>query len=282
MMTQSGRTIKGECEMAYKKMDGSELLLAAHRGDLKHYPENTLPAFQAALDAHMDMIETDVHMTKDGVLILMHDANTLRTTGHSGLISEMTLQEIKNLDAGSWKDARFAGTRVPTVREFLELIRDTDMLVNWELKDYPGDLGDEWAFECVDKLVALIREYGMSERSMMNSFSDRLLEHVRESYGREFVIHGQGIYRARRSKDDPKMDEKDLFDWVCLYPEAAGKLAIDYLENWAYCRENGVLTCILLPDTLENYQKSIELGCRMFTSNDIHAAEKVLKALGER
>lgn len=268
--------------MAIKKMDGSEILLAAHRGDLKNYPENTIPAFKAALDAGMDMIETDIHMTKDGELVIIHDHNTLRTTGFDGVVNEMTLAELKALDAGSWKDEKFTGTRIPTVREFIELIKDTDMLVNWELKDYPTTCGDAWAFECADKLVALIREYGMEKRSMMNSFSDRLLEYIKKTYGDEYIIHGQGIYKARRSKDEPEMDEKDFFDWVCVYPEEPGKLAIDFKENWDYCNENGVLTCILLPDTVENYKKCLEYGCKMFTSNDIYTAEKVMKELGVR
>ena len=80
-------------------MNGNSIILAAHRGDRKTCPENTMPAFERAIAFGVDMIETDIHMTKDGELIIMHDRNTVRTTGHDGLTDQMTLAEIKALDA---------------------------------------------------------------------------------------------------------------------------------------------------------------------------------------
>ena len=156
-------------------MKGNRVILAAHRGDRKTAPENTMPAFEKALDFGADMIETDVRMTKDGELILMHDRNAVRTTGYDGFTNEMTLAEIKTLDAGELFSEGYANTEVPTVREFINLIKDTNMLVNWELKDYPTELGDELAFTAADKLIDLIEASGLTERSMVNSFSDRVL-----------------------------------------------------------------------------------------------------------
>ena len=263
------------------KYDG-RIILAAHRGDRKHFPENTMPAFEAALRMGADMIETDVHMTRDGELIIMHDRSALRTCGEDVIINDMTLEEVKRLDAGATFDAKFAGTQVPTVREFLEWIAPTGMMVNWELKDYPCDVGEERAFECADKLINLIIEFKMEKKSMLNSFSSRVLEHCVNRMGHEILIHGQGIYNARRSKDDPDTDEADLFDWCCVYPKAQGESALDNPEGFDYCLDHSILPCILLPDTVENYQKAIDLGVRMFTSNDIATADKVLRELGER
>ncbi len=263
-------------------MDGSSVLLAAHRGDKKNYPENTMPAFEAALRAGVDMIETDIRITSDGELILIHDRNALRTTGFDGFVIEMTLAQIKALDAGSFLSEEFIHTRIPTVREFLEWIAPTQLLVNWELKDYPYELGDAVAFACADKLISLIREYGMDQRSMINSFSNRLLEHIRQQWGHTFPIHGQGIHHCRRAKDTSIMEEKDLFDWCCLYPEESGKSPVHYRENFDYCLEHGILPCVCITDTLEDYQKAIQYGCKMFTSNDIYAATEILRALGAR
>lgn len=105
-----------------------KVILAAHRGDRKTCPENTMPAFEKALAFGVDMIETDIHMTKDGELIIMHDCNTKRTTWHDGLIDQMTFGEIKALDAGGWFSGEFKNTSVPSVQEFIERIKDTQIL----------------------------------------------------------------------------------------------------------------------------------------------------------
>ena len=94
--------------------------VAAHRGNAAYFPENTMASFRSAAELKPDMIETDVHMTRDGELILMHDHTVDRTTNGTGLIREKTLAEMRALDAGSWKDETFRGEKVPTFREFLE------------------------------------------------------------------------------------------------------------------------------------------------------------------
>ena len=114
-------------------MDGSRIILAAHRGDRKNCPENTMPAFESALRLGVDMIETDVRMTKDGHLILIHDLEVKRTTGACGKVNEMTLAELRRLDAGSWFSSEFSDTVIPTVAEFIELIKDADVMINWVL-----------------------------------------------------------------------------------------------------------------------------------------------------
>ena len=80
-------------------MDGTRIILAAHRGDKKRYPENTLPAFEAALRFGVDMIETDVHMTRDGHLIIMHDRNLKRTAGYDGFTYEINETAFTNPEA---------------------------------------------------------------------------------------------------------------------------------------------------------------------------------------
>ena len=158
-------------------MNGSRIILAAHRGDRFNYPENTMPAFESAVSLGVDMIETDVRMSKDGELELMHDRSALRTTGIDKNIDEMSLLEIRSLDAGcTFKNPVIA--KIPTVREFLEYIKNANIMVNWEFKVYPTDFDTDTAFEVVDKLVKLIDEYDMVDRSMMNSFSAKCLPQI--------------------------------------------------------------------------------------------------------
>lgn len=97
--------------------------VVGHRGTVKFAPENTIPAIKAAIDLGVDLIEIDIRETKDGELVLMHDETVNRTTNGSGNLSDMTLDEVKQLDAGSWFSDKFTGTRVPTLREALAAMR---------------------------------------------------------------------------------------------------------------------------------------------------------------
>ncbi len=93
--------------------------LCAHRGAMSTHPENTLSALQEAVRLGAQMIEFDIQLTKDGALVLMHDATVDRTTDGKGKVGDLTLAELKALDAGSKLDKRFAGTRIPTFEEAL-------------------------------------------------------------------------------------------------------------------------------------------------------------------
>ena len=118
------------------------IAVAAHRGNSRYFPENTMAAFRSAVELQPDMIEMDVHMTSDGVLICMHDHMVDRTTDGEGLIREKTLAQMQALDAGSWKGEAFRGEKVPTFVEFLDFMRDyPDILLNVELKDYHAHSG---------------------------------------------------------------------------------------------------------------------------------------------
>lgn len=110
--------------------------VVAHRGLLLHAPENTLANFRACLELRLGF-EFDVHRTKDNHLVCIHDDTLDRTTTGTGEVAEMTLKEIRPLDAGSWFDAKFAGEQVPTVEEVLKLVaqfEQHDLLITVDLK----------------------------------------------------------------------------------------------------------------------------------------------------
>lgn len=98
-------------------------LIVAHRGLLRHAPENTLANFRACLELRIGF-EFDVERTKDGHLVCIHDSTVDRTTNGIGKVSALTLAEIREFDAGSWFDEKFAGEKVPTVDEVLQLIAE--------------------------------------------------------------------------------------------------------------------------------------------------------------
>jgi glycerophosphoryl diester phosphodiesterase len=122
---------------------GEPAFVAGHRGDRADAPENTLPAFEAAFASGLSIVETDVQLTADGVPVLLHDSTVDRTTNGSGDISELTIDEVEKLDAGSWFDTSFRGTRIPRLADFLDLLAATPhkkALI--ELKEYwtPNDI----------------------------------------------------------------------------------------------------------------------------------------------
>jgi glycerophosphoryl diester phosphodiesterase len=122
------------------KGDQQKMINIAHRGASGHAPENTMAAFQKGFDMKVDYIEFDVHMTKDGELVLMHDLTVDRTTNGHGYVSDLTLDEIKQFDAGSWFHEDFVGEKVPTFEETLDAFRGKVGLLI-ELKSperYPG------------------------------------------------------------------------------------------------------------------------------------------------
>ncbi len=91
-----------------------------HRGAASLAPENTFAGFDLALELGVDAIETDVQKTKDGRLVIFHDSQVQRTTNGSGVLQELTWDELEKLDAGSWFHPRFKGEKIPLLTDFLE------------------------------------------------------------------------------------------------------------------------------------------------------------------
>jgi len=121
---------------ALQSADAQPPKVVAHRGLLQHAPENTLANFRACLELRIGF-EFDVARTKDGHLVCIHDDTVDRTTDGTGKVSELTIDEIRRLDAGVWFDRRFAGQRVPTVDEIFALLarhNSADVLVAVDLK----------------------------------------------------------------------------------------------------------------------------------------------------
>ena len=148
----------------------------AHRGYRAKYPENTLVAFKAALDAGVQMIELDVVLSRDRKLVVIHDATLERTTNGKGAVSDYTLKQLKQLDAGGWFHPRFAGEQLPELSEVLDLAKG-QVLINIEIKphayepDHPHDAVERQTLE-------LVRCRNIAERVLLSSFDLNLLTHI--------------------------------------------------------------------------------------------------------
>ncbi|HTL41279.1 MAG TPA: glycerophosphodiester phosphodiesterase family protein [Pseudolysinimonas sp.] len=143
---------------------GEPAFVAGHRGDRADAPENTMPAFQAAFASGLDIVETDVQLTADGYPVLLHDPTVDRTTDGTGAVADLTLAEVEALDAGSWYAKKFAGTRIPQLGEFLDLLAATPhkrALV--ELKEY-------WTQDEIGIVLAEVYARGVQNRVVFAGF----------------------------------------------------------------------------------------------------------------
>ncbi|MFX0081961.1 MAG: glycerophosphodiester phosphodiesterase [Candidatus Hodarchaeota archaeon] len=131
--------------------------MVAHRGASNIAPENTLKAFEKAIELNADYIEFDVHQSKDGEIVIMHDGNTLRTTGQFGIIKKMTLEELKKLDCGE-------GESIPTLHELIELAKEKIKL-NCEIK----------VRGIAEKIVKILRESNLINTTIISSFKHDVL-----------------------------------------------------------------------------------------------------------
>jgi glycerophosphoryl diester phosphodiesterase len=135
-------------------------IVAAHRGVPSLAPENTMVGYHLAYELGADMIETDVQLTKDNHLVIMHDATVNRTTNGTGRVADLTLEEIQELDAGIKYSEEFAGERVPTFKEFLQAFKGKDVILLVELKD----IGIE------QQVIEEIEQEGMVNQIVLQSF----------------------------------------------------------------------------------------------------------------
>ena len=152
-----------------KKME-----ITAHRGASAKYPENTMAAFKGAFELRADWIELDVQQTKDRKIVVSHDTNLKRVTGVNKNIIEMTYDEIKNLDAGSFFDVKFKDERIPLLEDVLKYVIDKPIRLNIELKP----TGEEVEFE--KEVIDLINKYNYKERCVLTSQVHDVLKNIKE------------------------------------------------------------------------------------------------------
>jgi glycerophosphoryl diester phosphodiesterase len=152
------------------------VLVIAHRGASGECPENTLAAFQRAMDLGADMLECDVQCSRDGTVVVMHDARVDRTTNGHGWVRCLTWRELKQLDAGGWFGAAFRGERVPTLEELLALTAGK-VLLNIEIK---RAILQARHIRCIaEKVATLVAHAKLHQTVLVSSFDPCALTHVK-------------------------------------------------------------------------------------------------------
>jgi len=155
----------------FNKLD-SPTRVIAHRGFSARAPENTLTAIRQAIEVGADMVEVDVTMTADGHVVCLHDETLDRTTDGQGLPTDLTLEAIQKLDAGSWFAPGYAGERIPTLTEVFETVKDR-ILINVEIKPEAVE------HDVVPKVAAIIVEHEMLDSVVVSSFSPEALRRMK-------------------------------------------------------------------------------------------------------
>jgi glycerophosphoryl diester phosphodiesterase len=146
--------------------------IIAHRGAAGHAPENTLAAFERAVELGTGFIETDLHLTRDGHFVAIHDGTLDRTTNGTGTVHEFTLADLRKVDAGLWYDRGYMGQRIPTLEEILEFGRNHDVVFYLEVK-YEAAWGMHHA------LVAALQKSQSAARTIVISFDPKTIAAIR-------------------------------------------------------------------------------------------------------
>lgn len=154
----------------------ADFLRIGHRGSSSECPENTIVSFRRALEQGAQMVECDLQLTADGHVVIIHDWTVERTTDGDGNVGEMGLDQLQSLDAGSWKDPKFAGERIPTLEETLDAVLPSARL-NLELKCRGSE---EEARRLALSAVAAVSQRDAFDRVIFSSFDRASLEALRD------------------------------------------------------------------------------------------------------
>lgn len=231
----------------------SHINVISHRGANIYAPQNTLPAFKKSLEIGIDGFETDVHITKDGQLVLCHNYTIDSTSDGKGSISQMTLDQLKKYDFGSYFSPRFAGTRIPTMDEFLTFVEDADISVlNIELKS-----PKENETEIVSETIRLVKEHGLFEKLIISSFDPKL---VFEAKLIDEDCKTGFLYSVNRKTALPML--RHPIDFARnLYVDALHPQNIFVSEKYVYeAHEAGLLVNTWTVNSIRDIEKMIRCG----------------------
>lgn len=151
----------------------SKPTIFAHRGSSAHAPENTLAAFELAIRHGADAIELDAKLTADGHVVVIHDQTVDRTTDGTGKVRELTLAQLRELDAGSYFDIAFRREPIPTLEQVFQAV-GYGIFINVELTNYASPTDP-----LPEKVASLVRKFGLEKRVLFSSFNPLALVRIR-------------------------------------------------------------------------------------------------------
>ena len=240
-------------------------MVQAHRGASGYAPENTLAAFQMAVDMNADGIECDIHLSKDGVFVVCHDETIDRTSDGSGKINEMTYAEISKHNFGCKFHPHYFSAEnfltAPTLEQMLDVVKDM-RVINIEVKEFAGDEA-----KALNDFYAILEKYGIIDRVIVSSFNVGLLKRLKALHPDLFTgyLYHPGV----------KSDTYECFPW-----EVAVQTALDHNCNAIHpeiksltkevvydAHAHGLKVNCWTANNREMVEKAIEIGCDGLISN---------------
>ena len=226
-----------------------KLTVVGHRGAKFFYPENTMLSFEKAIEMGVDGIETDIRMSQDGVLMLMHDPSLARTTNvEVGGICDYTYAELKKIDAGCKFAPEFAGCQIPTLQELLELCQGKNLFLNLEIKEFRK--------EVVDATLKLMQQMNMGDDFVIASFSPMITTYAQKVCG----VKTQGFPRRHYENFT-----EDIYDGMYAVGIGMKDLSRELVEEY---RQIGIQPWCWCPDTPEAITQAVEATSPLATVNN--------------
>ena len=228
---------------------GTEII--AHRGASYDAPENTLPAVNLGWQQNADAVEVDVHLSKDGHIVVMHDYDTARTAGDPRKIADQTFDELRRLDAGSWKDQKWAGTKIPALEEVIATIPPGTKKLFIEVK---------CGVEIVPELKRVVERSGKEKQLVVIAFSYEVARSVKREMP---YLPVYWLYSFREPDGRPVLTHEDLIARV----KEAGLDGLDVFYRGPLTKE------------FMSQLRAANLGLYVYTVNEPEDARR-LAALG--
>lgn len=238
----------------------------AHRGASGYAPENTLPAFKKAIELNVDMIEFDIQLTIDNQVVVIHDKTVDRTTNGKGKVEEKTFESLRKLDAGTWFDSKFIGTRIPTLRETLNTI-PSSIKLNIELKTYNPESS---IFE--QEVAAIATEFDLLNQAI---FAARHPESINRFKAILPNVKCVLLQKERTEEDYIQILDKLDLQFAQIRRHSAKKEFIDQLH------EHEIVVNLFYADDPEEMKQYIEMGVDGILTNYPDRLQKVIQRLEE-
>lgn len=220
--------------------------IIAHRGASEIAPENTLPAFELANRLGAESIETDIHLTKDQIPVLIHDVHLDRTTNGKGFVKDYTFAELKQLDAGAWFSEQYKRTQLISLAEFLQWVKPKQTNINLELKN------EKFRYNHLEEIVyEQIEYYGLENRTIISTFNPNSIRHM-ATFNKEIPL---ALLRSKKHRK------------LCAYAQELGAKALHI--NYRLLNESLIKQCqdkhmkvrVYTVNKYEQMIRCFQLGC---------------------
>jgi len=280
--------------------------IIAHRGASAYAPENTMAAFRLASEQKANYFELDCTLSQDGEVIVIHDSTTDRTTGVKGRVADMTLAQLKALDAGSWKDPKFAGEPIPTLDESLDFAKGR-IGVYIEIKDSADD----------GELKRTILDMASGTANLTNQGRNKMMRLIEDSGSRNLELTRKVIEAVRLRRMQQEVVIQSFSPVVCgialveapeIRTEFLGSIPLDKPERfedflrWAYllqpagCNVNkdgltlgrlgmfhasGMTCAVYTVNDVADMRRFAEWGVDAIITDKPDTAREVVRALGK-